>query len=89
MYPGQRVGGGGGGEQNLVDVHDNILLCREACQDTQISIRLASHLVRAPNSRFGGHEFEYPVRLVLGALTKSRKTLGVRSFYSGDPAVIT
>ncbi len=34
---------------------------------------LGSYLVRAPNSRSGGHE--------LGALTKSGKTLGVKSFY--------
>jgi hypothetical protein len=38
--------------------------------------------VRAPDSRSGGHEFESPVRQELGALTKSGKTLGVRSFYS-------
>ena len=49
------------------------------------NIRLASHLVRAPNSRSGGHEFESLMRWELGALTKSGKTLGVRSFYSGDP----
>ncbi len=42
---------------------------------------LASYLVRAPNSRSGGHEFKSPVRQELGALTKSGKTLGVRCFY--------
>jgi hypothetical protein len=56
---------------------------------TQTSIWLASHLVRAPNSRTEGHESESPIRRELGALTKSGKTLGVRSFYSGDPDVIT
>ncbi len=61
--------------------------CREACRDTQTH-RLASHLVRAPNSRSGGHEVEFPVRQKLGALTKSGKPLRVRSFYSGDPDVI-
>ncbi len=30
---------------------------------------LASHLVRASNSRSGGHEFEYPMRLELDSLT--------------------
>jgi hypothetical protein len=55
--------------------------CREACQDTETSIRLASHLVRAFNSRSGGREFEFPIRQELGALTKCGKTLGVRSCY--------
>ncbi len=50
--------------------------CREACRDTQSSIRLASHLVRAPNSRSGGHEFESPVWRELGALTKMERSLG-------------
>ncbi len=45
-------------------------ICREAC------------LVRAPNYRSGGCEFESPMRQELGALTKTGKTLGVRSFYS-------
>jgi hypothetical protein len=81
--------GGGGGDVNKIGLTSMIIFCYAEKPDTQTSIRLASHLVRAPNSRFGGHEFEYHVRLVLGALTKSRKTLGVRSFYSGDPAVIT
>jgi hypothetical protein len=31
-------------------------MCREACRDTQTSTRLARHLVRAPNSRIGGHD---------------------------------
>jgi hypothetical protein len=56
---------------------------------TQTSIRLASHLVRAPNSRSGGCELESPMWRELGALTKSGKILGFRSFYSGDPDVIT
>ncbi len=56
--------------------------CREACWDTQTSIRLASHLVRVPNSRSGGHEFESPIQREFSARTKSGKTLGVRSFYS-------
>ena len=55
--------------------------------ETQISIRLASHLVKALNSRSGGREFESPMRLELGALTKSGKILGVRSFYSGSSSV--
>jgi hypothetical protein len=41
--------------------------------ETRTSIWLASHLVRAPNSRSGGHEFESPMRQELGALTKKRK----------------
>ncbi len=49
---------------------------------TQTSIRLVSHLVRAPNSRSGGYEFESPMRQELNSLTKSGKTLGVRSFYN-------
>ncbi len=47
--------------------------------------QLTSHLVRAPNSISGGHEFKSHVRQELGALTKSGKAFGVRSFYSGDP----
>jgi hypothetical protein len=35
--------------------------------------RLASHLVRAPNSRSGGHEFKSPVRQELGAQIKKWK----------------
>ncbi len=45
-------------------------LCREACQDTQTSIRLASYLVREPNSRSGGHEFGRE----LSALTKVERS---------------
>ncbi len=56
---------------------------------TQTSIRLASHLVRAPNCRSGARELESPMWRELSALTKSGKILGVRSFYSGDPDVIT
>jgi hypothetical protein len=29
--------------------------------ETQTSIRLASHFIRAPNSRSRGHEFESPI----------------------------
>jgi hypothetical protein len=60
----------------------------EACRDTQTNFRLASHLVRAPNSRYGGHEFESPMQQELGALTKSEKILGVRPFCSDDPEVL-
>jgi hypothetical protein len=56
---------------------------------TQTSIRLGSHLVRAPNARSEGHEFESSMRREIGELTKSGKTHGVRSFYSGDPDVTT
>ncbi len=38
--------------------------------DTQTSIQLASHLLRVPNSGSRGHEFESPVWLEHGALTK-------------------
>jgi hypothetical protein len=48
--------------------------------EIQSSIQLACHLVRLPNSRSGGHEFESPIRRELGALTKSGKTLGVMFF---------
>ncbi len=41
--------------------------------ETQTSIWLASHLVRAPNSISEGHEFESPMRLELDALTKKWK----------------
>ncbi len=72
------------------------LHCREACRDAQISIGYLAILVRAPDSTSGRHEFESPMRRELGALTKSGKTLGVRSFYkinkkyqcSGLPSVI-
>ncbi len=57
--------------------------------ETQTNFRLASHLVRAPNSRSGGPEFKSPMWRELSALTKSGKILGVRPFYSGDPDVIT
>ncbi len=57
--------------------------------ETQTSIRLAIHLVRAPNSRSGGHEVESSMWQKLGALNKSGKTLGVRSFCSGDSDMIT
>ncbi len=50
--------------------------------ETQTSIWLASHLVKAANSRSGGREFESPIRQELGALTKSGKIFGVRSFYT-------
>jgi hypothetical protein len=53
--------------------------CRESCWDTQNSILLASHIVRVPNSRYRGHEFESllcPVWQELGALTKVDRSLG-------------
>jgi hypothetical protein len=43
---------------------------------TQTSIRLASHLVRAPNSWSGWHEFESFAFKELGALTKVEEPLG-------------
>jgi hypothetical protein len=49
--------------------------CREACQETQTSIWLASHLERLTPD-LEEHEFESPVRKELGALTKSEKILG-------------
>jgi|688.fasta_scaffold2547820_2 hypothetical protein len=56
-------------------------LCREACRDTQTSTRLASYLVRAPNFRFEGHEFESSVRQELGALAKvERSGLSTRDY---------
>jgi hypothetical protein len=57
---------------------------------TQTIIRLASNLVRAPNSRSRGHEFESPMQQELGVLTKSGKTLWVRSFYNiFDSSLVT
>jgi hypothetical protein len=47
--------------------------------ETLTSIRLASHLVRAPNSSSRGHEFNSPMPQELGVLNKIGKTLGVRS----------
>ncbi len=43
----------------------------------RLASAIASHSVRS-----GGREFESPVRRELGALTKSGKTLVVRSFYN-------
>ncbi len=43
------------------------------------SIVLASRLVRVPNSRSRGHEFESLLRWELVALTQSGKTVGVRT----------
>jgi hypothetical protein len=43
--------------------------CVEKPPETQTSIRLASHLVAAPNSTSGG-EFESPMWRELGALTE-------------------
>ncbi len=70
------------------DVTAIIRGCRESCRDTQTIFRLASHLVRTPNSRSGGHEIESPMQKELGALTKSEKILGVRPFWSDDPDVL-
>jgi hypothetical protein len=64
----------------------NNRLCVEKPAET---LRLASNLVKTPNSRSGGHEFKSPVRQELGALTKSGKILGVRSFHRGDPDVMS
>jgi hypothetical protein len=50
--------------------------CRKAYRDTQISIRLASYLVRAPNSRSERHELKAPVWWELGALTEVGRSLG-------------
>jgi hypothetical protein len=50
--------------------------------ETQTSIWLASHFIRAPNSLPEGHKLESPAWIELGALTKGGKTLGVRSFYN-------
>jgi hypothetical protein len=41
-----------------------------------MSIWLASHSIRAPNSRSGGLKFEFPVWQELGAVTKVEKSLG-------------
>jgi hypothetical protein len=71
---------------HMKDQKDRVV---EEPAETQTSIRIASHLVRAPNSRSGGREFKSPQRQEFGALTKSGKILGARSFYSGDPDVIT
>ncbi len=55
--------------------------CREAPRHSD-QHRLASHLVRAPIFRSGGHEFESPERQELSAQPKRGNTLGVRSFYN-------
>ncbi len=49
--------------------------------ETQTSIWLASYLVRAANSRYGGHEFESPLRQNSVNWLKSGNILGVKSFY--------
>jgi hypothetical protein len=54
----------------------------EKSAETQTSIRLASHLVRAPNSRSGGYEFASPMRRELGALTKSEVRLSTGPIYT-------
>ncbi len=46
----------------------------EKLAETQTSIRLASHLVRAPNSSSGGHEFESPMWIKLFALAEGGYT---------------
>ncbi len=50
-------------------------LCREACRDSQTSILLARHLVREPNARSGGHEFESPMWWELVALNKVERSV--------------
>jgi hypothetical protein len=47
----------------------NAVLEGEMHEETKTIIWLASQLVRVPNSRFGGHDFESPVWWELGALT--------------------
>jgi hypothetical protein len=74
--------------KTAVNLSENFSLVEKPAE-IQTNIRLASHLVRAPYSRSGGHEFESSVRRELSALTKSGKILGVMTFYSGDPDVIT
>jgi hypothetical protein len=56
-------------------------LCREACRDTQTSIRLASHLVKAPNSRSGGHELEFPVHWLKSEDTWVRSSIWSEKIY--------
>ncbi len=48
---------------------------REACRDTQTSILPARHLVREPNARSGGHEFQSPMLWELVALTKVERSV--------------
>jgi hypothetical protein len=52
-------------EANIFGIEE----CVEKPAETQTSIRLASHLVTAHNSRSGG-EFESPMWRELGALTE-------------------
>jgi hypothetical protein len=47
--------------------------CKREPAETQTSIRLASHLIRAQNSRTGRHEFKSPMPRKLVALTKKWK----------------
>jgi hypothetical protein len=54
---------------------------------TQTSIRLASRLVRTPDLE--DMSLNPLFTRELGAMTKSGKTFGVRSFYIGDPDMIT
>ncbi len=51
-----------------------LLYVERPCRDTETSISLASHLVRVPNSRFGGNKVE----CVRGtqSLTKVERSLG-------------
>jgi hypothetical protein len=62
----------------------NFSVVEKPAETLRLALAIASRLFRS-----GGHEFESPVPQELGALTKSGKTLGVRSFYSDDPDVIT
>ncbi len=63
--------------------------CREASQNTKTSISQPAIQLERHNSRSGGHAFESPMQQELSARTKSGKTLRVRSFYSGDPNVMS
>jgi hypothetical protein len=64
------------------------VLYRSLHAETQTSIWLASHLVRVPNSRSGGHEFKSPMRRELGALTKSGKTIRGQVFLQYEETVL-
>ena len=65
------------------------LSLEEKPAETQTSIWIASHLVRALNYTSVGHELKCPIcsRNLVHWL-KSLRTLGVSSFYSGDPDVV-
>jgi hypothetical protein len=69
----------------LNKVHEQYQHCSggstvEKPAETQTSIWLTSHFIRAPNSLPKGHKFESPAWIELGALTEGGKTLGVKVF---------